>query len=160
MPSTTIGEAMIGIWLESLGAEHAAATDAGAGWGGDRLSVAGSSDGGYAMAWRIVFDAPAQSEDFERTYGALVDGLPFPARLVRTGDAALLVVHASTDALVDRLWRPPAADAWRGEVALHRVGGGDPHQAERVGEHLARGVDQRQPRRVSRSSSERTRQSR
>jgi hypothetical protein len=103
VPSTTMGEAMIGIWLESLGAEHADATDAGAGWGGDRLSVAGTPAGEYGMAWRIVFDAPAQSEDFERTYGALVDGLPFGARLVRTGDAELLVVHASSDALVARV---------------------------------------------------------
>ncbi len=103
VPSTTIGEAMIGIWLESLGATHADATDAGAGWGGDRLSVAGSADGGHAMAWRIAFDAPAESVDFARTYGGLVDGLAFPARLVRTGDAELLVLHASSEALLDRV---------------------------------------------------------
>ena len=36
------------------------ATAAAAGWGGDRLSVAGTSGGDYAMAWRIAFDAPAQ----------------------------------------------------------------------------------------------------
>ncbi len=97
-----MGEAMIAIWLESLGAPHADATDAGAGWGGDRLSVAGTSGGDYAMAWRIAFDAPAQAEDFARTYGALVGGVGSPARMVRTSDTEVLVLHASSAALLDR----------------------------------------------------------
>ena len=102
VPPTTMGEAMIAIWLESLGASHADATDAGAGWGGDRLSVAGTSGGDYAMAWRIAFDAPAQAEDFARTYGALVGGVGSPARMVRTSDTEVLVLHASSAALLDR----------------------------------------------------------
>ena len=102
VPPTTMGEAMIAIWLESLGASHVDATDAGAGWGGDRLSVAGTTGGDYAMAWRIAFDAPAQAEDFARAYGAVAGGLDFPARLVRTSDTAVLVLHASSTALLDR----------------------------------------------------------
>ncbi len=102
VPPTTMGEAMIAIWLESLGAAHSDATDAGAGWGGDRLSVAGTSGGDYALAWRIAFDATAQAEDFARTYGGIVGGLGFPARLVRTSDTEVLVIHASSTALLDR----------------------------------------------------------
>lgn len=103
VPSTTLGEGLISIWLEHLGAAVADADDAASGWGGDRVSVASSADGEVALAMRIVFDAPAQSDDFERAYGPLVEGLPFAARLERLGPAELLVVQASDAALLDPL---------------------------------------------------------
>ena len=103
VPAATLGEGMISIWLEHLGADPADADDAASGWGGDRVSVAGNADGDVALAMRIVFDAPAQSDDFERAYGPLAGVLPFAARLERLGPAEMLVVQASDPALLDTL---------------------------------------------------------
>lgn len=103
VPSTTLGEGLIAIWLEHLGAEPGDAADAASGWGGDRVSVASGPDGAVALTLRIAFDAPVHADDFERAYGPLVDGLPFPARLERLGPDELLVVQASDEALLDTL---------------------------------------------------------
>ncbi len=102
VPSTTIGEAMIAIWLHALGADQADADDAAAGWGGDRASVA--TDGSdVALAWRIAFDASAQADDFERTYGDLVGSLPLPGRFERTSATEVLVLQASDAGLLDAI---------------------------------------------------------
>jgi hypothetical protein len=63
--STTVGEAMTGIWLDELGAEEGDAVVAAEGWGGDRLAVARGPDRAFAMAWRIVFDTTAEQDEFQ-----------------------------------------------------------------------------------------------
>ena len=48
----TFGEFQTGIWLREGGVETAEATDAAAGWGGDRLAVMKGPDGAWALAGR------------------------------------------------------------------------------------------------------------
>lgn len=103
VPTTTLGEGLIAIWLAHLGADRPDADDAAGGWGGDRLAAASGPDGAVAMALRIAFDAPTQADDFERVYGELVGGLPFAARLERAAADAIVVVQASDAALLDDL---------------------------------------------------------
>jgi hypothetical protein len=92
----TIGEVMIDIWLVELGAEQEAATAAAAGWGGDRLAVAGGPDGAWAMAWRIAWDSAAEADEFAAVHDGLQPGGDIAATLVRTAPTETVVVHASS----------------------------------------------------------------
>jgi hypothetical protein len=64
--SSTVGEAMLGIWLGAMGVSQEDADSAAAGWGGDRLSVAQGPGEQWAMAWRIGWDTPAEADQFRR----------------------------------------------------------------------------------------------
>lgn len=97
---TTIGEAMIQIWLQELGVRDRQATMAAAGWGGDTLAVASGPDEAWSLAWRIAWDTPDQATEFEDAYGRIGADLPFATRLVRTSEQETLVVHASSPELV------------------------------------------------------------
>lgn len=61
----TFGEFQTGIWLREGGVEVAAAKDAAAGWGGDRLAVIAGPDDAWAVAWQTVWDTPADAAAFE-----------------------------------------------------------------------------------------------
>jgi hypothetical protein len=97
---TTIGEAMVAIWLEELGATHASATDAAAGWGGDDLIVARGPDGSWGLAWRIAWDTADQATEFERAHARISDALPFDSDFVRLSETETLIVHASAADIV------------------------------------------------------------
>jgi hypothetical protein len=101
--SSAVGEAMLGIWLEEMGLEADDASVAAAGWGGDRLSVASGPNGEWAMAWRIAFDAPGQATEFDDAYAATTAELPFATAANETGAAERLVLHASSQAVLDRM---------------------------------------------------------
>ena len=101
--SSTVGEAMLRIWLEELGVETAQAEIAAAGWGGDRLSVASGRDGEWALAWRIAFDAPGQATEFDDAYAAITAERPFATASRTTSPAERLVLHASSASVLDRL---------------------------------------------------------
>jgi hypothetical protein len=101
--STTIGEAMLSIWLQQLGVSEADAATAARGWGGDRLSVARGAGGGWVMAWRIAWDAAGEATEFEDAYGQLTAHLPFATAETRTGAAQTMVLHASSAALLNRV---------------------------------------------------------
>jgi len=92
---TTLGEAMIAIWLDEIGLDVAGGDAAADGWAGDRLSVASGPDGAWAMAFSIAWDTGAQATEFADAYQTVVDALPFDASLVRVSNAETLVVHAS-----------------------------------------------------------------
>jgi len=92
---TTLGEAMIAIWLDEIGLDVADGDAAAAGWAGDRLSVASGPDGAWAMAFSIAWDTGAQATEFADAYQTVVDALPFDASLVRVSNSETLVVHAS-----------------------------------------------------------------
>jgi hypothetical protein len=101
--SSTIGEAMLGIWLQQLGVSSADATAAAEGWGGDRLSVARGPGGGWVMAWRIAWDAPGEATEFDEARGQVSANLPFATAEMRTGAAQTVVLHASSAALLNRV---------------------------------------------------------
>lgn len=92
---TTMGEAMIGIWLGHLGVGETAAASAAAGWGGDRLVVATGLDDAWVMAWRIAWDSAADADEFAAAYDGLQPGEGLASQLLRPAADETLVVHAS-----------------------------------------------------------------
>ncbi len=99
LEATTMGEAMIHIWLADLGVADRTAADAAMGWGGDRLVVATGLDDAWMLAWRIAWDAPAEADQFAAAYGAANPG-GLASELVRASDTETLVVHASSDGVL------------------------------------------------------------
>jgi hypothetical protein len=93
---TTIGEAMIDIWLVELGAAQADGTPAAAGWGGDRLTVARGPDGSWAMAWRIAWDSASEADEFAAVHAGVAPGSGVGATLLRPSATETLVLHASS----------------------------------------------------------------
>jgi hypothetical protein len=61
----TFGELQTGIWLREGGVAVAAATDAAAGWGGDRLAVIEGPNGAWAVALHTVWDTQQDAAAFE-----------------------------------------------------------------------------------------------
>ena len=101
--SSTVGEAMLGIWLEEMGVEADDASVAAAGWGGDRLSVAAGRTASGRWRWRIAFDAPGQAAEFDDAYAAITAELPFATAVRETGAAERLVLHAPSQSVLDRM---------------------------------------------------------
>ncbi|MEO8247239.1 MAG: hypothetical protein ABI622_09005 [Chloroflexota bacterium] len=103
VPSTTLGEGLIAIWLRHLGADQTDADNAARGWGGDRASAASNADGEVALVLRLAFDSRTQADEFEAAYADLVETLPLPGRVTRTGDLELSVVQATDASRLDAL---------------------------------------------------------
>ncbi len=100
--STTLGQAMIGITLDSWGA-GAAGAGAADGWGGDELTAASGPGGAFALAWRLKWDTARDASEFASAYAAGRSSLGFPTRLVAVSTTEQLVVHASSQADLDKL---------------------------------------------------------
>jgi hypothetical protein len=101
--SSTVGEAMLAIWLGAMGVSHSDADVAAAGWGGDRLSVARGPGDDWAMAWRIGWDTVAQADEFDEAYGEITADLPFDTRATSASNGDTLILHASSTAVLDQL---------------------------------------------------------
>ena len=101
--SSTVGEAMLGIWLGAMGVPQEDADVGAAGWGGDRLSVASGPDDEWAMAWRIGWDTTAQADEFAEAYGRITTELPFPTRSTTAPNGDTLILHASSAEVLDQL---------------------------------------------------------
>ena len=99
--SSPQGEAMLGVMLEFFDVSKADAARAVAGWGGDRADVYSGPSGAFSLAWRVAWDTAADANEFAAAYARVIDALPFPARLVSLSDTEQLIVHASTDALLE-----------------------------------------------------------
>jgi hypothetical protein len=61
----TFGELQTGIWLREAGVPSATATDAAAGWGGDRLAVMTGPNDTWAVALKTAWDTAADAAEFE-----------------------------------------------------------------------------------------------
>ncbi|HEX6127767.1 MAG TPA: hypothetical protein VF071_01975 [Candidatus Limnocylindria bacterium] len=105
---TTMGEAMIDIWLVELGVDQATATGAAAGWGGDLLEVAAGPDGEWIMGWHMAWDTAADAAQFLAAYdeAAAPAGMATFASEGATGTETW-VVHASSDELIPRVFAFP-----------------------------------------------------
>jgi hypothetical protein len=99
--SSPQGEAMLGVMLQFFGVSQPDAAKAVAGWGGDRVAVYSGPDGAFSLAWRLAWDTPADAAEFAVAYAKVTDALPFPARLVSLSDTEQLIVHASSDTLLE-----------------------------------------------------------
>ena len=76
----TMGEHQTAIWLGS--GSIAAADDASAGWGGDRITILGGPDDAWAIAWHTVWDSDDDAAEFEVTAKAAVEKAGGPGRIV------------------------------------------------------------------------------
>jgi hypothetical protein len=99
--SSPQGEAMLGVMLQFFGVSQADAGQAVAGWGGDRVTVYSGPDGAFSLAWRIAWDSASDAAEFANAYAKVTDALPFPARLVSLSATEQLIVHASSNALLE-----------------------------------------------------------
>jgi len=61
----TFGEFQTGIWLREVGVAAATATDAAAGWGGDRLAVINGPNDTWAVVMKTVWDTEADAAEFD-----------------------------------------------------------------------------------------------
>jgi hypothetical protein len=61
----TFGEFQTRIWLREAGVRGADATEAAAGWGGDRLAVLNGPDDTWAVVMKTEWDTPADAGEFE-----------------------------------------------------------------------------------------------
>jgi hypothetical protein len=98
----TEGEAIISIWLQALGVSASVADVAAAGWGGDRLAAAAGPAGAFLLGWHLTWDTAADADQFAGAYASARTRLAFRSRLVRLSSRDVLVVHASSQALLDR----------------------------------------------------------
>jgi hypothetical protein len=95
----TFGEFQLGVWLRDAGAQNA--TDAAAGWGGDRVIVLDDGQN-WATLLATEWDSAAEAEEFEAAAGPVVDALADPAALLKGGtDTARWVVVASSDDVLE-----------------------------------------------------------
>ena len=99
--ATPIGQATIEIMLAYLGVERGLATEAADGWGGDTAVIASGPDDAFAVAWRLAWDSTPDAVEFVDAYETAIDALDFPATVELLPDGEVLVVHASSDELLD-----------------------------------------------------------
>lgn len=95
----TMGEHQMAIWLGS--GSIAAAADASAGWGGDRITLLGGPNDAWAIAWHTVWDSDDDAAEFEVTAEAAVAKAGGPGRIVpgEGGEHRWVVIGSDDTAL-------------------------------------------------------------
>ena len=99
----TWGEFQTGVWLRGAGVAVADATDAAAGWGGDRLALLQGPDGRWALAMRFAWDSGADADAFETAAGAAIKTAGGPAQVVPADETTRWVLVASDDDALNSL---------------------------------------------------------
>ncbi len=98
----TMGEHQTGIWLGSP--SIAAATDAAAGWGGDRIAVLSGPSDAWAIAWQTAWDSTADAEEFAVTAETAVAKAGGPGSVLPgEGGTTRWVVIGSDDATLAKV---------------------------------------------------------
>jgi hypothetical protein len=96
----TMGEHQTAIWLGAV----AAAADASAGWGGDRITMLGGPDGAWAIAWQTVWDTEADAAEFEVTADGAAQKAGGPGRVIPgEGGTTRWVVIGSDDTALGKV---------------------------------------------------------
>ena len=96
----TFGEFQTGVWLRD--ADAANATEAAAGWGGDRVLVLDGPGDAWATVLATEWDTAADAAEFEAAAGPVVEALDDPAALLPGGtDTGRWVVVASNDDVLE-----------------------------------------------------------
>ena len=101
----TFGEFQFGVWLRgNISGGAAAANEAAAGWGGDRVAVLNGPNGAWGVVLRSVWDTATDATQFETAAMPLVDKLSSPAALLPgAGGTERWVVIGSNDATLNAL---------------------------------------------------------
>ena len=98
----TMGEHQTSIWLGA--GVVAAAADASAGWGGDRITMLSGPDGAWAIAWRTVWDGDDDAAEFEVTAQGAVEKAGGPGQVLPgEGGTTRWVVVGSDDAALQKV---------------------------------------------------------
>ena len=98
----TMGEHQTAIWLGS--GTIAAATDAAAGWGGDRITLLGGPSDAWAVAWHTVWDTEDDAAEFEVTAKSAVEKAGGPGSVLPgAGGTTRWVVIGSDDAALQKV---------------------------------------------------------
>jgi hypothetical protein len=98
----TMGEHQTGIWLGSP--SIAAATDAAAGWGGDRIAVLSGPSDAWAIAWQTAWDSTGDAEEFAVTAETAVEKAGGPGSVLPgEGGTTRWVVIGSDDATLAKV---------------------------------------------------------
>lgn len=127
----TLGEFLLASYLSTYGDDTAeavaAAAEAAAGWGGDRLALWEHTDGGLVLAWRLAWDTEQDAVEFHEAARAALgaqsdadwrpapsgDGeqLDLPGRVVRLapGPTHTLALFAPNEAILTAAWKALAA---------------------------------------------------
>jgi len=100
--SDTMGEHQTAIWLGS--GTVAAATDASAGWGGDRITYLSGPNGSWAIAWHTVWDTEEDAAEFDVTAKTAVEKAGGPGQVLPgAGGTTRWVVIGSDDAALQKV---------------------------------------------------------
>lgn len=98
----TMGEHQTGIWLGAP--SIAAATEAAAGWGGDRIAVLSGPSDAWAIAWQTAWDSAADAEEFAVTAETAVEKAGGPGSVLPgEGGTTRWVVIGSDDATLAKV---------------------------------------------------------
>jgi hypothetical protein len=99
----TWGEFQTRIWLREAGVELAAANEAAAGWGGDRLALLQGPDGRWALAMQFAWDSGADADAFEAAAATAIETAGGPAQDVPGNETTRWVLVASDDEALNTL---------------------------------------------------------
>jgi hypothetical protein len=96
----TFGEFQTGVWLRDAGAANA--TQAAAGWGGDRVIVLNGGGDAWAVMLATEWDTAEDAAEFEASARPVVEALDNPAALLPGGtDTSRWIVVASHDDVLE-----------------------------------------------------------
>jgi hypothetical protein len=100
--SDTMGEHQTAIWLGS--GTVAAATDASAGWGGDRITYLSGPRDSWAISWHTVWDSKSDASEFDVTAKTAVENAGGPGQVLPgEGGTTRWVVIGSDDAVLQKV---------------------------------------------------------
>ncbi len=89
----TLGELQIDLWLKNaFGAGVPGATEAAAGWGGDRIAVLEGGDGHWAIALKTNWDSSTDLEQFREAAETVVSSGRDPGEVIVDDDAVWVIV--------------------------------------------------------------------
>lgn len=97
-PEDTLGEFQVSVWLKENGVKALDASEAAAGWGGDRLAYLRGPDGAYGLALATTWDTAAEADEFVAAAEAASRSLPGAARVERGEDDRSAWLFAANDA--------------------------------------------------------------
>ncbi len=107
----TFGEFQIGVWLRESGSGSREATDAAAGWGGDRLAVFNGPNDAWAVIMRSTWDTVPDAAAFAQAAGAATAKAAHPGTVVADG-RDVTVLFASSPGTLDRAMRAVATEGF------------------------------------------------
>ena len=97
----TFGEFQLGVWLRESGVSSSDASNAAAGWGGDRLAVLQGPDDSWAVVMRTTWDTAEDAAAFQQAAGQAVADGPTAGTVIADG-REITIVFASGGDVLDR----------------------------------------------------------